>query len=240
MMIQGVSRVRVILMRCGWGCLLFGALAASTVDAENLASFERLGAGVPGGWHAVGDNYTWDADPASGPAGQGAARIQFAGRGEVTVQSPAMALDPEAIYAVACWLRSDPPGASITLTLNDNEGNASVFSAQPGSATKDWALHRVQGALPASPNRRYYLEMSAHGENATLWIDGLCLTRLTSGQDTAAPSLHPSGVTVLPVAPWGLVTGNAPLEIRARVVDISKPGCRLALHFAHTTGLTAD
>lgn len=54
------------------------------------------------------------------------------------------------------------------------------------------------------------------------------------------PPFRPAGVVLEPVAPWGVVTGNAPHLVRARVCGEIPPGARLWLHATNTLDETTD
>ena len=79
-------------------CLTTGA-SEPVVSGPNLLSLERMGAGVPAGWHVNQSNAHWDADPTPGPLGVGAARIRFDGRGHLDLFSPARVMESGVTHA---------------------------------------------------------------------------------------------------------------------------------------------
>lgn len=111
------------LRRACAGWLLLAALCAGSAETNfgpNLFSFDRMGAGVPAGWRLTGRNYEWTAEPQLGPLGAGAARIRFAGKGSVSLESPATAMRPEVRHLLRVWVRSEPGGATVRIRLRDN------------------------------------------------------------------------------------------------------------------------
>lgn len=210
-------------------------------DHGNLLSFERLGAGAPAGWRVDGEGYRWAAEPQPGPLGPGAAQIRFEGKGHVNLDGPGRFMRPGVNHAVSIWLRSDPPGARIQLRIADNDRDETVGLDQTAVATADWQRVVFHAALPKAIKDRYFLSLRAGGENGVLWLDGLWLgeCEATPAPDWA-PAVHPAGVVLEPEAPWGLVTGDAPLRVRAKVVGVTQPGCCLALHAVHTNSNTSD
>jgi len=217
------------------------AVADINMDNGNLFSFERLGAGVPAGWRVDGDGFRWEAEMQPGPLGPGAARIRFEGKGQVSLESPGRFMCSGVNHAVSVWLRSDPPGARIQLRIADNDREETLGLDQTAIATADWQRVVFQTVLPKAIKDRYFLSLHANGENCILWLDGLWLGEC---KDPPAadwpPDVHPAGVVLEPEAPWGLVTGDAPLRVRAKAVGVTQPGCCLALHAVHTNGNTSD
>jgi len=108
--------LRMALSACFASVLLGSAANAD----ENLLNMEHLGAGLGAGWLAELDNVSWTADDAAEPFGTGAARLQFEGRGRAELLGPARALRAGLPHAAAVWVRSEPPGAKVFLTLRDN------------------------------------------------------------------------------------------------------------------------
>lgn len=235
------------LVGAGW--LFVAALGASGAEippGPNLFSFDRMGAGVAAGWRLTGENFTWSADPQAGPAGAGVARVRFAGKGSVTLESPTQFLRPGVAHTLCVWVRSDPGGARVSMRLRDNgffpSGSARALLSGGGPAAEMWQAMVVQGELPRAKGEHYYVELQITGENQTVWLDGLHVGEWGgAGSETAIRSmLHAAGVVLEPEAPWGLVTGREPMRVRATVVGATEPGARLRVRAVHTAGLLEE
>src|ERR1035441_1548763 len=103
-----------IFRHVGAAGLLLAALTAAIAETglgPNLFTFDRMGAGAPAGWLLTGENYQWSAEPQAGPVGPGTARLRFAGKGSVRLESPARAMRPEGAHLLRFWVRSGPAGA---------------------------------------------------------------------------------------------------------------------------------
>jgi len=220
---------------------LFASADTAPGDSPNddLMSLGRMGAGAPAGWVVSGDGHEWKAEPGSGPLGVGAARIQFSHRGRLEIVSPACALTPEAPCALGLWLRCEPAGVTIDLAVRDND-TEEIMLGGAITASDVWTFQFLSGVLKKAVKQHYYLTLSAGAENATLWLDGLCLAQGEQAVYEAwRPAVQPVGVVLEPVAAWGVSAGDEPLEIHARVVGATQHGCRLQLQAAHTNGMTA-
>ncbi len=223
-------------------CLLLGLFSFSekTFGMENVLSLERMGAGAPGGWKVTSENTFWTSEPMAGPLGVGAARIHFDGAGTLILESPATALPAGTIFAVALWARSDPEGAIVSFALRDNETEKPLALQKKAAAQKEWQLLQAGELLPLSVTGHYYFKLEASGENCTLYLDGLWLGAADSPPDAAwRPPTCATGVVLEPVAPWGVVTGNGPHLVRARVCGETPPGAHLSLQVTNTLGETA-
>jgi len=217
----------------------------------NLLSFERMGAGAPAGWKVQGSNYSWSAEAVEGPLGIGAARIEFKGAGNVTLFSPARAMRAGFPHVVGLWLRSEPAGAKVSVQVADNDGKEEVAFREVFVAESQWRFVSAQGLLPKGTKGRYFLELSAHGTDCTLWLDGLWLGEREAGVTDKGlqplviganwrPAIHAAGVALEPEAAWGVVAGDAALKVKARVAGATQKGCRLRLHVVSTLGSTAE
>jgi len=220
--------------------LVLPSFSEKAFGMENVLSLERMGAGVPGGWKVTSENTPWTPEPMAGPLGVGAARIRFDGVGTLIVESPATALPAGTIFTAALWVRSEPAGAMVSFDLRDSENEKPVALHGEENATVEWKLLRVQETLPPSVTGHYYLEIRAQGTDCVLFLDGLWLGVADSPPDTAwCPPTRAMGVVLEPVAPWGVVTGNDPHLVHARVCGETPPGAWLSLHVTNTLGETA-
>jgi len=235
----GLALSSLIVLAC-----TLGAMADSKTDPQPqdaVLSLDRMGAGVPGGWHISGDDYAWEPSPEPGPLGMGAARIRLGGSGRLTLASPACLMRAGKHHVAAVWLRSEPPGARVTLAVHDSDSEVAVLEASGIEATDTWQCRIVQGPLPKATKDRYYLQLSATGNECTLWLDGLWLGEAPSPVDADwRPTLHPCAVGLTPEAAWGLVVGQEPMRVRARVAGVTAPGCSLHLKGVHTNGRSED
>lgn len=231
----------------GW--LLVATLGTSSAETglgPNLFSFERMGAGVPAGWRLTGENYAWTCDPQAGPGGAGVARLRFAGRGAVSLESPARGMRPEVVHLLRVWIRSEPGGATVRMRLRDNgffpTGSVGVPLSGEQRATGQWQPMIAQGKPPRANGENYYVELQITGENQTVWVDGLYVGEWngTVGEAPAPPPLHPAGVVLKPEAPWGLVTGEEPMRAHATVVGATQAGVKLLVRAVHTAGVVED
>ncbi len=228
--------LRMALSACFASVLLGSAANAD----ENLLNMEHLRAGLGAGWLAELDNVSWTADDAAEPFGTGAARLQFEGRGRAELLGPARALRAGLPHAAAVWVRSEPPGAKVFLTLRDNNQPEQGLLSRTAMSGKEWAGIVMQGVLPEALKGHYFLSLALEGENCTVWLDGLWLSEEVAPLPPEwRPPVHPAGVVLEPVAPWGVVTGLEVHRIKARVVG-AQDGSRLALRLIHTTGATED
>ena len=242
-----ISHVRwtatlVVVLLGGLASLGYAQESSSpTPSSSNLLSFERMGAGAPGGWKIEGSNYSWNPEVDRGPLGPGAARIEFKGKGDVTVISPARAMRAEVPHLAGLWLRSDPAGAQVKVLVADNDGREEVAFNETFVAQSDWRFVSAEGVLPKATKGRYYLELNARGSDCVLGLDGLWL-----GEHDGAiaadwrPAVHVAGVVLEPEAGWGVVAGEAPFNVRARVVGAAGKGCQLRIHAVNTLGTAAD
>ena len=131
----------------------------------NLLSLERMGAGAPGGWRESGSNYEWQPEPSPGPLGVGAARIQFGAGGKLTLDTPARYMPAGLPHAAALWLRSKPTGANVELALCDNDSPRTVVLLGQATATETWQKIVAQDTIAEAVKGRYYLRLSASGDN---------------------------------------------------------------------------
>ena len=214
----------------------------------SLLSLCRMGAGSPAGWNVSGDNFTWEVEGSgeeqahgSRPfVSRGAARIRFGKGGRLTLESPARLLRSGAAHSLQVWLRSSPPGARLQLCISDNDSKGGPCVEQRFTARETWTPAWLHEVLPAAVKGRYYVTLAAQGDDTTLWLDGLWLGET---EDPPAPDRRPAGyaagVVLEPTAPWGLVTGDALLEVRARVAGVTEAGAVLDLRAVHTNGQSA-
>jgi hypothetical protein len=216
------------------------ALLPSRPDT-NLLSLERMGAGAPAGWKTEGENVECSPEPTPGPFGIGAWRLHFPGGGKMTLTSPARMMRAGENHAVALWLRSDPPGAKVEISLRDNDNEGASALRETFAADNEWRQTVAQGVLPKAVKGRYYLTLTAEGQDCTLWLDGLWLGEHEGAADAAwRPQKYAAGVVLEPEAAWGVVAGNGPLNVKACVVGVTGKGCRLQLRGVNTLGTTAS
>lgn len=225
--------------------LLILSCAASAVSStgasSNLLFFERMGAGPPAGWHATGSGYAWEAETKAGPLGIGAARTRLLANGRLILDSPARFMRRGANHVAAVWLRSEPPGLAVRLSVRDNNDERNVAFEKAFTTTSDWQFVTVQGRLPKAIKDRYYFTLSVAGSDATLWLDGLWLGESPEPvADDWRPPYRPAGARLQPEAHWGLVNADEPTRVRANVVGVTRKGCRLHLRAVHTCGLEAE
>jgi hypothetical protein len=238
-----------ISRQVGAAWLLLAALTGSSADTSlgpNLFTFDRMGAGVPAGWRVREEKCQWTPEPQAGPAGPGAARLLFTGRGSVRLESPARVMRPEVAQLLRVWVRSEPAGATVKMRLHDNgffpEGSLGAPLSEERRANEQWQAMVLQGKPPRSKGGHYYLELEIAGESQTVWLDGLYVGEWAAGTNQTAPlpKPHPAGVVLTPEAAWGLVTGQEPLRARATVVGATNSGARLLVRAVHTSGITED
>ncbi len=212
----------------------------------DLLNFHRMGAGAPAGWRVDGQDYAWEANAADGTGKEsrvfqpGSAKIVFGEHGRVELQSPVIYLPAGASCLTELRLASDPPGARVSITLNDNETDR----ATAVQVSRTAALEEQHIVLTATPERafkdRYYFTLTAEGKNTTLWLD--CLKLLYTTGDAPAEweptGFYSLGFVLEPVAPWGVVTGDAPLLVRAKVAGKIPEETTLTLRVVHTAGKT--
>lgn len=209
--------------------------------SENVLSLERMGAGAPGGWKVSLENAQWTPAPEPGPLGAGAARVSFQGKGRLELVGPAKALPAGTSFAAALWVRSKPAGAMIAFDLRDNENEKPIALHGETVATGEWQLIRTQEILPPSVTGHYYLELTASGTDATVYLDGLWLGSVDGPLDDSwRPATQEAGVVLEPVAPWGVVNGNAEQRVRARVCGVTRPGRQILLRATNTLGTFSD
>ncbi len=203
----------------------------------NVFTMDRPGAGAPSGWKTAIGNAAWETEPGEGPVGPGAARIRFGEGGRVTSVSPPFTLRPGITHAVALWVKSEPPGATVSWRVCDNDSDRMSAHNQTVQATGDWQLATTATAMFGAVKGRYYLELSLSGSNTTLWIDGLWMGEVVAapGPDWR-PEVHPAGVSLAPEAPWGVAAGAEPMRVRARVAGGLAPGWRVNLRAVNTSG----
>ena len=200
-----------------------------------------MGSGPPAGWCVDGQNYEWVAEKAEGPLGVGAARIRFGDGGRVVLSSPARPMRSGVRHAAGVWLRSDPAGATVQLTVYDNVPGRPAAFDETFTTAHSWGFVKVQKDLPKAVRDHYYMTLTAHGDKCTLWLDGLLLGECEAGADAGwRPPAHPAGVALESEAAWGLVTGGAPHRVKARVVGVTGKDCRLQLRAVHTNGMKAE
>ncbi len=221
----------------------FGMAQAQPGASSNghVLNLERFGAGVPGGWLLDGNGFTWEPETGPGRLGPGAGRLHFGDAGRIEITSPAHRLEPGRPHTLLLWFRSEPAGASLSVSLHDNESRQALAFEQTVTATPEWQQVRMTHALPEALKDCYYLRLSASGANTTLWLDGLWLGA-TDAELPAnwQPAWHAAAVVVAPEAPWGVVAGNGPLRYRVRVAGATAPGARLQTRVVSTTGETAS
>jgi hypothetical protein len=207
----------------------------------NLLSLERMGAGAPAGWRVAGANYAWEPEAKPGPLGIGAARICFGAQGHLSLDAPARFMRRGIHHAMCIWLRSEPAGASVQLEVRDNDHDEKVLLRHEVAATEAWRHVKTHGTLAKGVKDRYFLTLRARGTNCTLWLDGLWLGESDNAEDANwQPAIRSAGVALKPKADWGLVCGNEPMRLAARVVGATQNGCRLHLRALHTNGAAAE
>ena len=221
----------------------FGMAQAQPGASSNghVLNLERFGAGVPGGWLLDGNGFTWEPETGPGRLGPGAGRLHFGDAGRIEITSPAHRLEPGRPHTLLLWFRSEPAGASLSVSLHDNESRQALAFEQTVTATPEWQQVRMTHALPEALKDCYYLRLSASGANTTLWLDGLWLGA-TDAELPAnwQPAWHAAAVVVAPDAPWGVVAGNGPLRYRVRVAGATAPGARLQTRVSTTGGPPAS
>lgn len=248
MMLYAQTRSRrwfqVMLFGTLWISVLTGFSSMAQTPQEehpNALSMGRMGAGIPSGWQISGENFAWEADEAAGPLGIGAARIRFTGAGSIEIDSPGQLLKPGGAYALALWIRSEPAGVHLEMEVRDNDSEQGSCLKISTEATGEWQCVTAQEPLFPSLKGGYYVRIRLAGVDCAAGLDGLWLgekeTPLEAGW---RPSLLPAGVVLEPEAPWGLVTGNEPFRVRARVAGVTESGCQLELRAVHVNGGAAD
>ncbi len=230
-----------MLPRTWISTIVLTLLCISAQAQSSLLSLERMGAGAPGGWKVDGNGYSWTAETTPGPLGAGAARIEFADQGELKLLSPARAMRTGEPHTLALWLRSEPSGAKVAVEIRDNDNEGNVSLKETFTATSEWHLYQAQSTLPKAFKGRYYLKLEVNAADTTVWLDGLWLGEANTSRDEKwCPAIHPAGVVLEPEVAWGVVTGNAPLRVKARVVSSATAGTWLKLHAVNTLGMAMD
>ena len=216
---------------------IFVCIPGYASENGNVLALERLGAGPPGGWLVGGDSYSWEAETETGKLGPGAGRIRFDDSGNVELTSPARRFESGKRYTFLLWLRSEPGGADVSLSLHDNETRSALAFEKTVTATEDWQQFRVTEVLPEAIKDCYYLRLAARGAGTTLWLDGLWLG-LTEAELPAdwQPEWHRAAVALSPVEPWGVIAGDARLRYQAHVAGVNTEGCRLEVRVVSTSG----
>lgn len=222
--------------------LLVSGLIAPAAEAApplhgTTVHWERMGAGAPSGWYERGENYEWEWGGHEGPLGPGAARIRFTGKGDITLTAPAVALLSDLPYALRLWARAEPAQAEVSLRIFDNTSEKEVMS-YPLTPATDWTRLAVQETLPKATRNHYCLELRIAGTGCVVEMDGLWFG-LAEAQldDTWNPSYSPAAVTLLPSAPWGLVTGAEPMKLKARVAGSVPEGSAITWSASNTSGV---
>ncbi|HPX41033.1 MAG TPA: hypothetical protein PLF51_11400, partial [Candidatus Hydrogenedentes bacterium] len=97
----------------------FGMAQAQPGASSNghVLNLERFGAGVPGGWLLDGNGFTWEPETGPGRLGPGAGRLHFGDAGRIEITSPAHRLEPGRPHTLLLWFRSEPAGASLSVSL---------------------------------------------------------------------------------------------------------------------------
>ena len=220
-------------------CLVLAAASAAALPPSSaLLSIDRMGAGIPAGWGTRGEGTTWDPATEAGPLGVGSARITLEDKGELSLFSPACAIPPDVQCRVSWWMRSEPAGAVVRVTLRDNYTEKVVaFDGDASTAGTEWKEFALSGPLQKMDRERYFLQVDIRGGGSTLFMDGL---HFTTSPAAAATPRHASSVTLTPEEPWGIVTGEAPLRVKARVAGVTMPGCRLLARAVHVNGQVSE
>ncbi len=221
--------------------LFLGCVPVFVNAQESVLSLQRMGAGAPGGWRVEKEHCNWHAEQEPGPLGVGAARFQFPGPGYIELRSPGQFLKRDAQYAVALYVRSEPPGGKIELSLHDNDREDERFLGDSFIARESWQRVICQGVLKKSLKERYFLKVRISGEACSVWADGLWLGEVTQPvTEEWRPAYYSASVVLEPEAAWGVVTGNEPLRIKATVSGAWPSGSRLRFQAFHTNGQTAE
>lgn len=220
--------------------IVFCGVRATAQESPNLLTCERPGAGVPAGWHMSHEGIAWSPGTNDGPFGPGAAHLVLETGARMELDGPARLLESGRTYTYMIWARSDPPGAQIDLDVFDNRVETSLLS-QRGTLTSDWTAISVTGELPPSRRGDYFPRLCVFGEPGSVWLDGFWL-----GVSEPAPApdwkppVHDAAVVLEPTTPWGVVTGNEPFAVHARVAGIRANDWKLALRLVSTSGATAE
>jgi hypothetical protein len=197
-----------------------------------------MGSGTPSGWYERGDNYAWEWGAHESPLGKGAGRIRFTGKGELTLTAPATSLLAGQLHAVRLWLRAEPAQAQGTLRLVDSTSDKEIksWALSPGT---EWTRFTAQEILPKATGNHYYIEIKISATDCVVEFDGLWFGLAdTSANDGWNPPYAPAGLTIIPTESWGLVNGDAPLKVQARVAGAVPEGSTLSLHVTNTSGVS--
>lgn len=220
--------------------VMAGIVPAFTYAQESVLSLQRMGAGIPAGWRVEAHASDWSAESASGPLGAGSARIQFHDSGYIEIKSPGQLMKPDVLYALALYMRSEPAGAKVKMSLRDNDGEEAVFWGETFTAPASWQRMTCHGVLPKSIKGRYWLDLRVEGKDCQLWVDGLWLGEVNQPPDKDwQPKIHPASVVLEPQARWGVVAGEETMRVNVKVAGAMPSGCQLRLHAVHTNGQDA-
>lgn len=224
--------------------VILSAVACLAAGAAfgDLLHFHRLGAGAPAGWRVEGQEYTWEANTADGPRGSvfqpGSAKIVFGEGGRVELQSPVIYIPAGASCLMELHFASTPPRARVSAALHNHEtGRATAVQQSRDAASEEQQIFFIEKP-EASRNERYYFVLTAEGNNTTLWLDRLMLEYNTGVPpvDWLGISLNNLGFALEPEAPWGVVTGEAPLRVRAKIAGEISDAATLRLRVVSTAG----
>jgi len=213
-------------------CVL--AALADGPDNGNLLNFERMGAGVPAGWKVEPRDADWQAEA-------GAARILLGERGRIGLISPARSLRTGRPHILMFRMKSEPAGVRVSATLRDNHSENLAGLDASAEAGSSWQTVAMECVPANSPKGHYYLEIAIQGSRSSLWIDGLWFGERpeTFGPDWS-PAYRSAGLTLSPETPWGVVTGDAPLRVRACAAGTIGEDCQLHLRAVHTGGTVSE
>ena len=227
--------------------VFFAVMAFAQCSAfGDLLNFHRMGAGAPAGWRVDGQDYAWEANTADATEREscvfqpGSAKIAFGEHGRVEIQSPVIYIPAGASCLMELYLASEPPGARVSIALHDNDtGRATALQQSQAASSEEQKIFLIAKPEPALKDR-YCFVLTAEGKNTTLWLDRLILL-YTTGQPPREWGLTESyGLSFVlePEAPWGVVTGDAPLRVRARIAGEIPEQTTLTLRVVHTAGMS--
>lgn len=209
-------------------------------DNGNLLNLERMGAGVPSGWKIEQSAAEWQVETETGPLGPGAARLRLGDHGQVEFTSPARALHTGAQHVLMLWLRSEPPGARVSARLRDNNRDTAAGLEETVTAQAEWRPVAMECTPANSERGHYYLTFKVVGDNTTVWLDGLWWGErpATFGPDWK-PTYRTASLTLSPEADWGVVTGDAPLRVKAHAANLPQDG-QLCLRATQVNGTVTE
>ncbi len=210
----------------------------------DLLNFHRMGAGAPAGWRVEGQDYAWEANTADGADKEsrvfqpGSAKIAFGEHGRVELQSPVIHIPAGASCLTKLRLASEPPGARVSIALHDNDtGRATAVQQSLVADSEEQQISLIARPEPALKDR-YYFVLTAEGQSTTLWLDRLKLLYTTDQPplEWGLTGSYNLSFVLEPEAPWGVVTGDAPLRVRARIAGEIPEQTILTLRVVHTAG----